>query len=429
MFFTLYGSPFIQFEAPADMTTVGEITMSDTVRAASGHTICVQSRREPMMMAVGLAFALSLSQATPPIAAGRSAGRVMAEGGNTPIAGARIMLLPAAGPGVPLGVPLQAVTDKDGRFAFERIAPGDYYVDVRKAGYVSTSDPNNPPPTITVATGQSLDNVVFRLQKGGAITGRVVDANGEPVAEASIVAMRRLSSPVAGDRRLPAPVQGGQRINDIGRLPVPVQGGQLTNDIGEFRVFGLAPGEYFIAAMAGGFSPIGGPNVAPAPVNTAGTRAAMTYYPGTTDPNAAGAILITPGAEVGNIVFTLQTVPAFDISGIVVDEAGSPIAHAMVVLMGDPRSGMFGPGGSAQSQDDGRFVIGGVPAGTYQVIASIMMMGGDPRDPTVAGGSGSGGAGFFASSAGGATDLPAEVVVADADVNNVRVVTRRPRPQ
>jgi hypothetical protein len=69
-------------------------------------------------------------------------------------------------------------------------------VDVQKAGFASISDPTDPPPTITVAAGQSLDNVVFRLQKGGAITGRVVDANGEPVAEASIVAMRRLPSPV-----------------------------------------------------------------------------------------------------------------------------------------------------------------------------------------------------------------------------------------
>ena len=367
-----------------------------------------------MMFAVGLVLALSLSQATPPVAAGRIAGRVIAEGADTPIAGARIMLLPAGPPPPwPMGAPSQAVTDANGRFVFERVAPGDYHVDVQKAGFASIFDPTDPPPTITVAAGQSLDTVVLRLQKGGAITGRVVDANGEPVAEASILAMRRLPSPVAGDRL----------------LPVPVQGGQLTNDIGEFRVFGLAPGEYVIAATVGGFSPFGGPNVAPPPVSTARTSAATTYYPGTTDPNAAAAIRITPGAEVGNIVFTLQTVPVFNISGIVVDEAGSPIAHAMVMLMGDPLTGLFGPGGSAQSQDDGRFVIGGVPAGTYQVTASIMIMGGDPRDAAVAGGRGSGGAGFFAVSTGGPADVAADVAVADADVNNVRVVIRPPRPQ
>ena len=77
--------------------------------------------------------------------------------------------------------------------------------------------------------------------------------------------------------------------------------------------------------------------------------------------------------------------------------------------------------------------IADVPAGTYQVTATIMIMGGDPRDPTGAGGAtvawpsgaGGGGAGFFSIVAGGPT-APAEVVVTNADVENVRVVTPRP---
>jgi hypothetical protein len=174
-------------------------------------------------------------------------------------------------------------------------------------------------------------------------------------------------------------------------------------------------------------------NVGPAPASAARSTTATTYYPGTADQDAAGTIVITPGAEIGNIVFSLQSVPAFSVAGIVVDEAGRPVAHAMVMLMGDSRPGMFGPGGTAQSQDDGRFVIGGVPAGTYQVIATIMIMGGDARQPTAAGGAivawpsgaAAGGAGFFPIAAGGPT-APAEVVVTDADVENVRVVTPRP---
>jgi len=111
-----------------------------------------------------------------------------------------------------------------------------------------------------------------------------------------------------------------------------------------------------------------------------------------------------------------------------------------VMLMGDPRSGMFGPAGSAQSQDDGRFVIGEVTAGSYRVNASFMIIGGRGR-----GGVGSGGSSFAVSSgvpggvtgglvtfgAGGLIDVPppTEIVVADADVDNVRVVTRRPDPR
>ena len=362
-------------------------------------------------MMTAILLALSLSQAAPPVAAGRIAGRVTAEGANTPIAGARIMLMPSGQPMGPMGMPPMAVTDANGRFVLEGVAAGEYHVNVQRAGFAPISDPAQPPPTITVAAGQSLTDLDFRLTKGGAITGRLVDANGEPVPEVSIMAMRRSPSSAAA-----------------GLFAAPVQGGQITNDIGEFRIAGLAPGEYVVAAMPGGFSPFGGMNVGPAPASAARSTAAMTYYPGTADLDAAGTIVITPGAEIGNIVFSQQTVPAFSVAGIVVDEAGRPVAHAMVTLMGE-----FGPGGTAQSQDDGRFVIGGVPAGTYQVTATIMIMGGDPRDPTVAGGAivawpsgaGGGGAGFFPIAAGGPT-APAEVVVTDADVENVRVVTPRP---
>jgi protocatechuate 3,4-dioxygenase beta subunit len=389
-----------------------------------------------MMSTIGLLVALSFSQAAVPAAAGRVSGRVAAEGANTPIAGARIMLFPAGRPTGPIGMPPQTLTDQDGRYVFEQVAAGNYRVQVQKAGFAPVSDPTQLPPMITVAAGQSLDNVDFRLQKGGAITGRVLDANGDPLPDARIMAMRRGPSSAPGARLLPAPMQGMQQ----------------TNDLGEYRVSGLASGEYFIAAAPRGMSPFGGPGVSPAPAGTARMTAAMTFYPGTTDQVAAQVIVVAPGAEVGNIVFTMQTAPAFSVSGIVVDESGSPVAHAVVMLMGVPRSGMLGPAGSAQSQDDGRFVIGEVTAGTYRVNASMMIIGGTGRSSVGSGGSsvgvssgvsgsggssvgvssgvsGSGGGGGFVTfSAGAPSDPAAEVLVTDADVNNVRVVARRPNP-
>ena len=123
-----------------------------------------------MMSAVGFLLALSLSQAAASVAAGPITGRVMAEGANTPIAGVRIMLMPAGQPTGPMGMPSMAVTDVNGRFVLEGVAAGTYHVNVQKAGFAPISDPAEPPPTITVSAGQSLDTVVFRLQKGGAIT-------------------------------------------------------------------------------------------------------------------------------------------------------------------------------------------------------------------------------------------------------------------
>src|SRR5207237_712571 len=69
-----------------------------------------------------------------------------------------------------------------------------------------------------------------------------------------------------------------------------------------------------------------------------------------------------------------QSAPAYRVSGIVVDENGSFVVGAMVMLMSDPRAGaMMGPAGSARSGDGGRFVIDGVVSGSYRATASIPM--------------------------------------------------------
>jgi len=117
---------------------------------------------------------------------GRIAGRVIVEGTNTAIAGARIILLPVARPMGPMGPPPQAVTDQDGRYVFERLGPGDYRVDLQKTGYA-------PPDRmggrmIQVAAGQSIAGLDFQLQKGGVIAGRLLDPSSEPLPNARIMA-------------------------------------------------------------------------------------------------------------------------------------------------------------------------------------------------------------------------------------------------
>src|SRR5438128_751176 len=87
------------------------------------------SQRSPevtMQALVGLFVAISLSQAAPTATTGRITGRVTAVGANTPIAGARIMLFPAGRPIGPIGMPPQVTTDQDGRFVFDKLAPGEY---------------------------------------------------------------------------------------------------------------------------------------------------------------------------------------------------------------------------------------------------------------------------------------------------------------
>jgi protocatechuate 3,4-dioxygenase beta subunit len=363
-----------------------------------------------MQILVALLVAILSSQAAPAATTGRIAGRVTAEGTNAPVPGARVMLIPFARPVGPTGMPSQATTDEEGRFAFEGLAPGEYRLDVQRTGFAPLFNPGTRPGTIQLAAGQSVDDVRVQLQRGGVITGKVLDPSGEPFADARIMVMRR----VAG-----APGGTASRF-----IPAPMQGQQQTNDLGEFRVSGLAPGEYYVAAMRGLSGP-GGATPAPQSNGSVRTVFTTTYYPGTTDSTGAQSVIVESGKEVNSLIFTMQSAPAFRVSGFVVDENGAPVSHAMVMLMGDPRNGMFmGPAGNTQTQDDGRFVIGDVAAGSYRVTATVPVT---FSNGTISGGVVGGGTfTTFSSGVQGGPNQPPEITVADADVNGVRVVVRRP---
>ena len=309
------------------------------------------------------------------------------------------------------GPPPQAVTSQDGAYVFERLRPGAYTVAVEKTGYAAPIGPSNA-RRVQVAAGQSIDGVDLQLERGAVITGRVLDPAGEPLPDAHVTAMRRVASRGALPRLLPAPGQG-----------------QQTNDLGEFRIASLPPGDYYVAAMPRRMSMFGAAGTTGTARASGSTRTTLTttFYPGTPDQAAAQPIAVAAGAEVGNIVFTMQSVPGFRVSGIVVDEQGAPVADAMVRLMGDPGRGMFmGPVGGTRTQANGRFDIDEVPAGNYRVNASVMMA-------ISSSGGGAAGVGWvsgdYVSSStvrGTALDQPTEVVVVNADVKGVRVTTRRP---
>jgi hypothetical protein len=159
-----------------------------------------------------------------------------------------------------------ATTDQNGRYEFIDLPAGTYNLTASRSGYVQLgykqTRPNTQPQPLTLADKQTLDKIDFALPPGGVITGRIIDEFGEPVSDVLVSAQRQ------------------QFINGV-RRPMASGAPSSSNDIGEFRIYGLAPGEYYVSANLRAM------NINPMEVSADRAGYAPTYYPSTTDVAAA----------------------------------------------------------------------------------------------------------------------------------------------
>src|SRR5688572_27322313 len=140
-------------------------------------------------------------------------------------------------------------TDDNGAFEFRGLAAGRWTLRASKSGYIeqqfgqrsafATTDP------IVLDEGQQFV-ADFRLSRGGAITGRVVDEFGDPLAGANVTALRVQST-----------AQGIRTTRTGTSVP--------SDDNGAYRIYNLPPGQYYVslndpsAARMIVISPDGGP--------------------------------------------------------------------------------------------------------------------------------------------------------------------------
>lgn len=242
-------------------------------------------------------------------------------------------------------------TDAAGKFVIDKVPPGRYQVTVQRNGYAPSTTGSGNPSSLTLSAGERLKGIVFRLQPAAAISGRVVDEDGEPLVYAQVMVMRYRY--VRGKRQL-----------------VNAGGGGPTNDRGEYRIFGLPPGRYFVSASYQGR--MMGMPVLSRGRPPAGVSYPTMYYPGALDPEQAVAIQLQAGEERSGVDFRLSPVQAVSVSGRVVAAAtGRPLADVGVTLV--PRTEGFSPlvARSFQRADPatGRFTIANVRPGSYALGA------------------------------------------------------------
>ena len=244
-----------------------------------------------------------------------------------------------------------AQTDADGRFEMKELLGGRYTLMAQKAGYVTMSygqrRPEQQGTVLEISDGTIVDKIALTLPRGGVITGTVMDEFGEPVAGAQVNALRFRY--LGGARRL---------------LP---SGGGSTDDRGIFRLYGLAPGDYFLsAALRGPQQPMmmGSGNVTSGPVE----GYAPTYYPGTPNPAEATRLTVRAAQETSNISVALVAARLSNVSGRAVTSANAPVVQGMVMLMPADRTMLpMGMSANAMTRADGTFQLLGVAPGTYNL--------------------------------------------------------------
>jgi hypothetical protein len=299
-----------------------------------------------------------------PVGTARISGRVTAADTGQPLRRATVSARPTRPPergqrGGFQGPPraYSTRTDDDGRFTITAVPVGDYRVTAHRAGYVDQgygqSAPTTPDRVVAVADGAAVGPLDFRLQRGGVIAGRVVDEGGEPAERAQVRVVR------------------AQRLGGQLRY-VPAGQGDTTDDLGQYRIFGLAPGEYLVMAEPGDRRPF---FMASQPIQGGDTDAIPTYGPGTANPAEATKVQVQAGAEAAMDI-QLVAAKVATIRGQVLTSKGEPLEGAFVRLQAQGAAFIGGMGLGGPLMAGGRYEIASVPPGAYTLVVDQMMRGG-----------------------------------------------------
>ena len=87
---------------------------------------------------------------------------------------------------VELDFPSGALTNGEGKFTVGPLPPGDYQMLVERVGFFAPINGTGRNSGVTLAAGDRKDGLKLTLTPVGSMTGRVLNADGEPVAGAIV---------------------------------------------------------------------------------------------------------------------------------------------------------------------------------------------------------------------------------------------------
>jgi uncharacterized protein (DUF3820 family) len=237
---------------------------------------------------------------------------------------------------------------------------------------------------ISVAPGEELKSIDFRVLPFGEISGRVLDQNGEPVPAVTVYQVARESRE--------------------GALRTVFTGADPTDDRGAYLMTRVRPGRPILLVVIDRELRL--PAISTAPVDPKLRKRAVvpTFYPDAISADGAQTITLRSGERRTGADIRLRRAPSYCIEGVLQGGSG-PGPLSFQIAPREPTSGRSGDGGFyttmpfGKAAADGRIRVCDLNPGEYVITAYD-----DPAD---------GSAPAFRGSAA--------VLLADEDLSGVRI--------
>lgn len=253
------------------------------------------------------------------------------------------------------------LTNDEGEFVMEGVKSGIYQPIVKVQGVLNPGfdDRENPNFQQITIDGVSEIQTNISIRRGGAISGRVLYADGEPVIGARMQILIKKDSrytPQSSDRNS--------------------YGSSITDDRGFYRFTALPANEYVIFVIEPSVQNDSGSRTTNSNISPFNTDSELkTFYPNAAEVKEARPINIVPEQEQADTNITVPDRRLFKISGSVTAKNNNlPLKNMSVSFqkIGGLVNFGYGSNQDRQTQTDaqGNWTLIDLPAGKYRVTAA-----------------------------------------------------------